>query len=203
MVRVQEVLIVGGALVVIPLGVGGIPLVKFLVFALTVLIGATTIALCHPALAGAMNSEAASRRRSSRMAQSFFYTFFAVVFLSPLWSAAPFLSVVGVEPRFEGVIAYVIFFGLALVAGSMVCRGQEAHLLRAVFWSNAGVVLYGLLQLVRMDPFGSWWEADLFLGRVFSTVGQPNMLAQFLLLTAPFAILAAWQWWEIYSQNTG
>ncbi len=183
MVKACVALIAGGALVVVPVGMGGIPLVKLLLFALAALCG---IVLCSSRMAHLGVEHSVSR-------QGFLFAFFAVVFLSPLWSTAPFLSIVGVEPRFEGVMAYGIFLGLALVAGGMVRGGREQSLLHAVLWSNASAVLYGLLQMVRMDPLGGWWDADVFLGRVFSSIGQPNALAQFLLLTGPLAIFAAWR----------
>lgn len=213
MVRTVEILIIGGVLVIVPLGMGGIPLVKLLFFALAVLIGTTTLSPRHQAVVDfcgtGLHSLARQIRTVSvgapcspvphcmalwfgRMTQSFLFVFFTVVFLSPLWSTASTLSIVGVEPRFEGVMAYVVFFGLALLAWGMVRAGREQNLLRVILWSNVGVVSYGLLQLVGMDPFAGWWDADVFLGRVFSTVGQPNMLGQFLLLTAPFAMLTAW-----------
>jgi len=49
-------------------------------------------------------------------------------------------------------------------------------------------VLYGLCQYVGLDPFvwkGAWG------GRVFSTFGNPNMLAAYLLMCLPAALMAA------------
>lgn len=48
---------------------------------------------------------------------------------------------------------------------------------------------YGLLQYVDLDPL---WDV-LFKGRIFSTFGQPNALAAFLVMSLPFAFVLALQ----------
>ncbi len=120
----------------------------------------------------------------------FLLAFFAVVFLSPLWSVAPFLSVVGDPPRFEGALAYVLFLALACtgvaLGGSERGRGM---IMRALAWSAVPVIAYGVLQFLRLDPLRGAWIGEAFLGRVFSTFGHPNFLGQFLLLALPFIAL--------------
>ncbi|OGJ60438.1 hypothetical protein A3A67_02935 [Candidatus Peribacteria bacterium RIFCSPLOWO2_01_FULL_51_18] len=110
-----------------------------------------------------------------------------VTLLSPIWSIAPILSIVGSPPRFQGSLTQIAYFAVAL--GGIVAVQRNASrgaLVRAIVTANALVVLYGILQAVKLDPLGPAWRADLFLGRIFSTIGQPTMLANFLLLTLPF-----------------
>ena len=121
----------------------------------------------------------------------FFLALAIVTVLSPLWSIAPILSIVGAPPRFQGVITHVAYFSVAIGGLSAVQReGSRSALVRSIVIANAVVVLYGALQAAGLDPFAGAWRSELFLGRVFSTIGQPTMLGNFLLLTLPFV---AWQ----------
>ena len=120
----------------------------------------------------------------------FLLLFFAVVFLSPLWSVSLVLSIVGDASRFEGAMAYVLFLALAVTGACLVTLEQgRLLLLRVLTWSAVPVVLYGILQVVGLDPLSSAWQEELFLGRIFSTLGHPNFLGVFLLLTLPFVEL--------------
>ncbi|PIR49837.1 hypothetical protein COU79_02720 [Candidatus Peregrinibacteria bacterium CG10_big_fil_rev_8_21_14_0_10_54_7] len=121
----------------------------------------------------------------------FFLALAAITVLSPLWSIAPILSIVGSPPRFQGVITQVAYFSIAIGGLVSVQReGSRSALVRSIITANAIVVLYGALQAAGLDPFAGVWRGELFLGRVFSTIGQPTMLGNFLLLTLPFV---AWQ----------
>ncbi|MDO8648997.1 MAG: O-antigen ligase family protein [Candidatus Peregrinibacteria bacterium] len=114
-----------------------------------------------------------------------------ITLLSPFWSIAPILSIVGSPPRFQGVLTHIAYFSVALT-GVVAVQSEHARyaIVRSVIIANAIVVLYGVSQIVGLDPLAGAWNTDLFLGRVFSTIGQPTMLANFLLLTLPFV---AWQ----------
>lgn len=114
-----------------------------------------------------------------------------VVALSALWSVAPVISVLGAAPRFQGILAMLCFCILAVAtAVAFLSQRGSSALLFALVITNAVVVLYGTLQMLQLDPFASLWMSEAFLGRVFSTLGHPNTLGQFILLTAPFVTLA-------------
>ena len=121
------------------------------------------------------------------------FSFIIIVLLSPLWSVAPILSLVGSPPRFQGVIAHVAYFTIA-IAGMVAVQTDvyRRSLVHAIVAANVIVVLYGVLQIVGLDPLQGEWNEDLFLGRIFSTIGQPTMLGNFLLLTIPFVAWYAW-----------
>ena len=134
----------------------------------------------------------------------------ATTLLSPLWSIAPLLSIVGTPPRFEGVLASSVYFTLALTGIVAVQhRGSRETMLQAIVIANTAVVLYGILQAVGLDPLAGRWQSELFLGRVFSTIGQPTLLANFIILTLPFVILTglenvSWQrglYWTLAALN--
>lgn len=112
-----------------------------------------------------------------------------VTVLSPFRSIAPILSLVGSPPRFQGVLTHIAYFSVAL-SGIIIVQVETSRsaVVRSIIIANAIVVLYGVMQIAGLDPFAGAWNADLFLGRVFSTIGQPTMLANFLLLTLPFVV---------------
>jgi len=126
--------------------------------------------------------------------------FAATIPLSLLWSVAPLQSFFGAAPRYEGVLTYSLYMAVACIG---VCASATAEgrriLTKAITISNIGVVLYGLLQIADADPLAFLWGSDVFLGRTFSLIGQPNTLGLFLVLTVPFVILSAQQapkWWR-------
>lgn len=134
----------------------------------------------------------------------------ATTLLSPLWSIAPLLSIVGTPPRFEGVLASSVYFTLALTGIVAVQhRGSRETMLHAIVIANTAVVLYGILQIVGLDPLAGRWQSELFLGRVFSTIGQPTTLGNFIILTLPFVVLTGlenvnWQrglYWTLTALN--
>ena len=133
----------------------------------------------------------------------FLLAYIGVVMLSPLWAISPVQSILGASPRFLGVFTHIILFTVGYVAFllSAGLRGKKVVLI-AILLSHAGVVLYGFLQVVSLDPFGEIWAPGAFLGRPFSTLGQPNALGSFLLLTTPLVFLCALQsrgmhrWWK-------
>ena len=129
------------------------------------------------------------KEETSSPVEKLFWLFFVLVFLSVLWSAAPQLSIVGASPRFEGVFTYGLYASVAVIASAIVRRGQSDLLIRALLISNIGVVLYGLLQVLNIDPLSHVWLSQVFLGRTFSLLGQPNTLGLYLVLTMPFVLL--------------
>ncbi len=115
-----------------------------------------------------------------------FLVFAAVTVLSPLWSVAPVVSVLGAAPRFQGVLMHLSFFTFVFFCAACVKKGEGRALVTGIVAANVLVVFYGLLQMLAFDPLEGYWMSDAFLGRVFSTIGHPNMLGQFILLTVPF-----------------
>tara|TARA_Y100000310_G_scaffold340957_1_gene438512 strand:+ start:119 stop:2005 length:1887 start_codon:yes stop_codon:yes gene_type:complete len=120
--------------------------------------------------------------------------------LSLLWSVAPQLSFFGASPRYEGVLTYVLYMGITLIGVLAGSTGEGRRILtKAIVIANTGVVLYGLLQVLDLDPLAFLWGSEIFLGRTFSFVGQPNTLGLFLVLTIPFVIFSARlgpKWWR-------
>ncbi len=106
-----------------------------------------------------------------------------------LWVAATVLSpdpahsLLGEPRQYQGLVA-TIAYAIAFVAGWCVL-GDERALRRfclAIVIAGAVATAYALTQAVGADPI---WRGELDRGRVFSTLGQANALAAFLVIAIP------------------
>jgi O-antigen ligase/Tfp pilus assembly protein PilF len=139
--------------------------------------------------------------------RSFFkkYWLWPAVFIAGLSSTLLFsdnllLSFYGTIERQGGLISYLYyFFWFILVSFNLLT--VDNHLPRAAdskdkkirrvlataVISAALVSVYGILQVLNID-FISWPEAPFLTHRTFSTFGQPNFLASWLLLVIPLSL---------------
>ena len=107
-----------------------------------------------------------------------------VYLLTTLTSIVPRISFFGSYPRPEGayaVLAYLVVF--ALIAQGLRTRAQFDRLIFTLILTSVPVALYGLVQLIGLDPFV--WSREIG-ERISSTMGNPIFLGAFLLF--PFAL---------------
>ena len=91
------------------------------------------------------------------------------------------------EPfQYQGLAAVLLY---ALGYGLIRFVPDRSALPLAVVVAGAIAAGYGLLQYVGADPL---WDV-LYKDRIFSTFGQPNSLAAFLVMALPFGIVLALQ----------
>lgn len=112
--------------------------------------------------------------------------------ISTAFSIAPIASLLGEYSRQQGYISflfYFVFFILLLL--NLKTKKQILRIFVAITLTGAAVATYGILQKFGFDPFFRTWITDQFLGRIFSTIGQPNALGQFLILALPITMSAA------------
>ena len=98
-------------------------------------------------------------------------------------------SLFGERLQHQGVLTtllYVAFFYLARVLISD--RQQMLRLFVAVAIGATAVASYAIIQKLGLDPI---WKGYLPSGRVFSTIGQPNALAGYLVLAIPITAALA------------
>ena len=98
-------------------------------------------------------------------------------------------SLFGERLQHQGVLTtllYVAFFYLARVLISD--RQQMLRLFVAVAIGASAVASYAFIQKLGLDPI---WNGYLPFGRVFSTIGQPNALAGYLVLAIPVTAVLA------------
>lgn len=100
-------------------------------------------------------------------------------------------SLLGAPLRHEGLLSWV-GFGVALAAGMALRRGHReaaaSSLVDSTVVAATAVGVAGVLELAGVEL-----DADLieFEGRVRSTLGNPAVVASFLVLVGPVAALAA------------
>jgi putative inorganic carbon (HCO3(-)) transporter len=108
-------------------------------------------------------------------------------------------SFFGSYDRWQGVSSYIFYFLWFFLMFINLSSKNREDLNSTIFklkinriivisvLSAAVVAIYGILQILNLD-FLSWPEAPHLTGRALSTMGQPNFLASFLLLTIPLSI---------------
>lgn len=106
------------------------------------------------------------------------------------------LSYFGLYSRFQGLetyFYYILFFILVYVnlllfqSNYQGLKKKIKHIVWAVFASSSLVSLYAIFQYFGYDYF-IWAEPALLTKRAFSSLGQPNYLASFLLLAIPLSV---------------
>jgi hypothetical protein len=105
-----------------------------------------------------------------------------------LHSADPMQSLIGERLQYQGLLASLAYAAAFAVArATLVSDVRVRAFVLAVVAAAAISSLYGLLQQARLDPI--WHVLDK--GRIFSTLGQANALAAYLVLALPLSVALA------------
>ena len=95
-------------------------------------------------------------------------------------------SLYGERLEYQGLLTILLYIGLFYVARLAF---STEHRLRQLFWAVAigasFVAGYALVQKAGLDPV---WDGYLPEGRVFSSIGQANALAAYLVLAIPVTV---------------
>jgi O-antigen ligase len=95
-------------------------------------------------------------------------------------------SLVGERLQHQGLLTLLLYGGFFYLARGFIRRpGSGRAVLGAAVVGATAVAGYALAQAVGVDPI---WHGFLPSGRVFSTIGQPNALAAYLVMAIPFAL---------------
>jgi len=129
------------------------------------------------------------QNQSIRLASLCFYGYWVSLLIATVFSVAPWVSLFGLAPRYQGLLMYIAIF-LASLGISKLHRGQTEKLLGIAIIGGAIVSIIGILQGF-IPALTQWWNIDNFLGRTFSTMGHPSYLGDYLLLITP---LLYWKW---------
>jgi putative inorganic carbon (HCO3(-)) transporter len=135
--------------------------------------------------AGASPGALPARHGSARYALLFAAIYFASIFTS-----------VTVSGSMYGGFLQTLFALFSVVTLSALRDRRSVVLAIRVFaLSGAAVAGYGVLQyLLGASGASGWLDSEMFSGigvRVYSTLGNPNVLAEYLLLAIPFAAALA------------
>ena len=98
------------------------------------------------------------------------------------FSIDPRQSLNGEYLQYQGLLAILLYVGFFYLARTTLRDERRVRLLFASIAAGGAVVAaYALVQKAGLDPIWSYAPE----GRVFSTIGQPNALAAYLVLAVP------------------
>ena len=113
--------------------------------------------------------------------------------VSSIFSMDPHVSWFGYYSRFNGGM-WSIFCYTLLYYAYLSNKTDEKNLVRAALITASFVALYGVLERLGIDK--NLWVQDV-QNRVFSTLGQPNWLAAYMVALIPLSMAFA-----LKSQNS-
>ncbi|MBI4734155.1 MAG: O-antigen ligase family protein, partial [Rubrobacteridae bacterium] len=115
--------------------------------------------------------------------------FLALVFLSTLTSVHMPTAIHGKFKRYEGLLTFVNYAILYFLGiQTFTSNKRLATISRVLTLSGSIVALYGILQYFGLDPF-QWSSLPFEERRSFSTFGNPDLLAGFIVILLPFTIV--------------
>ncbi|MDA2936608.1 O-antigen ligase family protein, partial [Patescibacteria group bacterium AH-259-L05] len=114
--------------------------------------------------------------------------FIIILGIATIFSQSPHMSFWGYYFRKMGYIMWLHFFVFFLVLFfNLKNKRQILHIFYTIIIATTIAVLYGFMQISGFDVF-TWFEPAYRTHRIFSTLGQPNFFASWLLLTIPVVI---------------
>ncbi len=114
--------------------------------------------------------------------------FIVILGLATIFSQSPTHSFWGYYFRKMGYLIWVHFFAFFLILFfNLKTQKQIARIFYVIVLTVVAVVIYGFLQTFGFDIF-PWNQTPSLGNRIFSTLGQPNFLGSWLLLSAPVII---------------
>jgi putative inorganic carbon (HCO3(-)) transporter len=112
---------------------------------------------------------------------------FALVYL-----IATFTSVSPAGSLFTGLLTVLFTLFALMLDNAVTSKRQTDLLIRAFVLAGTAVSAFGVYQYIFYNPAtaGAWIDNDMFseiTNRVYATLDNPNVLAEYLLLVTPFA----------------
>lgn len=104
----------------------------------------------------------------------------SILLISTLFSDAPALSFWGDYLRFNGSLFFLLFVIHFWILIQILDNKNMSLLLNIIKWTGGIMSVYALLQYFDIDPLFRINNAE-YLFRIYSTIGQPNLLAQWLI----------------------
>ncbi|MFA5050716.1 MAG: O-antigen ligase family protein [Patescibacteria group bacterium] len=116
--------------------------------------------------------------------------FIIILGLATIFSKSPHYSFWGYYQRKMGYLIWLHFFAFfSVLFFNLKDKKQIDRIFYVIIGASTAVVIYGFLQIFGFDIF-PWSESAFFGYRIFSTLGQPNFLASWLLLIIPIIFWA-------------
>lgn len=112
--------------------------------------------------------------------------YFILVVLSLFFSLNPQISILGSKYRHDGFLAFMAYCFAYLIARN--AKGIEKHFFRIISVTSVVIAIYAILQFYQMDPVPKELYALEWVGIAFATMGNPNFLGSYLVLSIPMPI---------------
>lgn len=97
-------------------------------------------------------------------------------------SSTSIVALHGTYSRGFGFIIELFLFTFTIYCALTLAGKNISKLLKVVFASGFLVALYSIFQKIGLDPFFDNFDTNIFAGRIFSFLGNPSYLGQFMLL---------------------
>jgi O-antigen ligase len=118
---------------------------------------------------------------------------FGVVFLATIFSPQHLNSIWGSYERGIGLmtwLAFTVYFYLLL---TFFDKSLTKTALKILVWVGGFIGAYGIAQHFGFDPIFKGFNLDFLEGRIFSLLGNPDFLAQFLVPLICIGIFFGWK----------
>ena len=104
--------------------------------------------------------------------------------LATVFSIDPAHSLLGENEQYQGLLTTLMYVAFFYLARSSIADHRRLSLLAVAVTAGASLVAgYAVVQQLHLDPIWSTWK-----GRVFSTFGQSEWLAAYLVLVLPMGV---------------
>jgi putative inorganic carbon (HCO3(-)) transporter len=111
--------------------------------------------------------------------------FMFVLILSTILSSDLYTSIFGYYTRFnDGLLSYMVYFGLYVVAINKIKKEDFIKILKISLLTIIPISIVGIAQKYGITLVWPYLSVE----RVFSTLGQPNWLAQYLAVLLPITV---------------
>lgn len=111
--------------------------------------------------------------------------------LTTILSVHPATAMFGKYRRFEGLLSFFTYAGVAFLAIQLADRPARIRsLARTLVISGAVVAFYGFLQYVGLDPI-KWSSLPFEANRAFSFFGNPDLLGGYLIFPLSISLTLA------------
>lgn len=128
-----------------------------------------------------------SKMRARRIGESMLFILLLIELalhaLSNFMSGTPLVAIYGTFSRGGGFIFELYLFAFIVWNALFLNRESVNKALKWAWASALMVALYACLQKLGMDFFFHNYSTNLFQGRVFSFLGNPSLLGQFMMLS--------------------
>ncbi|MFH5836621.1 O-antigen ligase family protein [Proteiniclasticum sp. C24MP] len=112
--------------------------------------------------------------------------YFILVLLSLFFSLNPQISILGSRYRHDGFLAFITYCFAYLIARN--AKNIEKLFFPIVSVTSVLIALYAVLQFYELDPVPLELYALEWVGVSFATMGNPNFLGSYLVLSIPIPI---------------